>query len=180
MNRPKPRVNIELLLGISATFLSLAALIVSIFQTKIAREQQQASVWPYLQIGMFLSQDNNTSEFEVQLTNNGVGPALIKRISLAYQGKQYQTYHAVFTDEVAEVKDSAGSQAFWREVERGVVIKAGEEWPLFKLTGRDKSIVRASTKASNSTFHYVVTYSDVYGNCWRLDRNKVTSSECPD
>ncbi len=46
---PKKKISIDFLLGISAVFLSASALIVSIFQTTIFREQQYASVWPYME-----------------------------------------------------------------------------------------------------------------------------------
>ncbi|WP_461114717.1 hypothetical protein [Spirosoma jeollabukense] len=73
MAQARRRINIELLLGISATFLSLAALVVSIFQTKIAREQQQKSVLPYLQVRHQIK-NNGIAIF---LENEGVGPAFI-------------------------------------------------------------------------------------------------------
>lgn len=68
------RINIELLLGTSATFLSLTALVVSIFQTRIAREQQQASVWPHLQ-DQYVVMDK---KFTWSVINNGIGPAIVK------------------------------------------------------------------------------------------------------
>jgi len=80
------RINIELLLGISATFLSLAALVVSIVQTRIAREQQHASVWPYLQI----LASNFDNELHYGLENKGVGPAIIRDFEIAYRGKTYK------------------------------------------------------------------------------------------
>src|SRR6478672_2162589 len=90
--------NIELLLGISATLLSLCALVVSIFQTNlareqnaIAREQQQASVWPHIQA--VYSQNND--DFGWTIINNGVGPAIVKSLTLTYQGKAYKDAHAL-------------------------------------------------------------------------------------
>ena len=68
MATPRRRINIDMLLGISATLLSLAALVVSIFQTRIDRQQQKASVWPYLKT----SSDHIEDDFTF-----GIGPALI-------------------------------------------------------------------------------------------------------
>ena len=46
---PRKKINVSLLLGISAVFLSASALIVSIIQTTILRDQKYATVWPYIQ-----------------------------------------------------------------------------------------------------------------------------------
>ena len=42
------RPSTDRLLAFSAVLLSLAALVVAIFQTAILREQQRASAWPFL------------------------------------------------------------------------------------------------------------------------------------
>ncbi|MBD2700548.1 hypothetical protein IC229_07875 [Spirosoma sp. BT702] len=91
MPAPKKRINIELHLSLSATFLSLAALVVSIFQTKIAREQQQKSVLPYLQVRHQI-QDNSV---HIMLENKGVGPAFIRQILIGH-GKNESTDYVNF------------------------------------------------------------------------------------
>ena len=104
MAQPQRRINIELLLGISATFLSLAALIVSIFQTRIAREQQQASVWPYLQL--LVSQHNK--ECHIGIENKGVGPALVKKSEWLYGNKKYANAQDLYLTRFGQTKGGKG------------------------------------------------------------------------
>lgn len=98
MTEQKKRINIELLLSLSATFLSLAALIVAIFQTKIAREQQQKSVMPYLQIRHQITD----SQLQIILENKGVGPAFIKYTWIKHNEKGAPTYEKFLVHELAQ------------------------------------------------------------------------------
>ncbi|WP_138990508.1 hypothetical protein [Larkinella sp. C7] len=177
---PRKPINIELLLGLSATFLSVAALIVSIFQTRIAREQQQASVWPYIQ----LTSNHLDNNFELLLKNNGVGPALIKKVEFRYHGKSEFSHtkllnHIVNTETIQDSVRKAGR--FWNAVVPGDVIKAGDQIEIYKTTNSSYLADFLGQVTSDSTFQFQITYSDVYGNCWLLDRGEVTRlDDCPE
>ena len=118
------RFNIELLLGVSATFLSLAALIVSIFQTKIAREQQQASVWPRLMLGTSVEE----KVFNFSLINQGVGPAIVSKAETAYKGKKYSSH---FTPLFEELGRPVNGGWFTESLEPETVLKSGDKLDLF-------------------------------------------------
>lgn len=174
MAQPRRRINIELLLGISATFLSLAALVVSIFQTKIAREEQQASVWPYLQT----SGSHEDDSFTLKVINNGVGPALIKKVTYSYKDATY----AGHVDLLKSVEKNALSNSlrnkggrFYSSFSTGNVLKAGDDLDLYIVTHNEPKASLLSEATNDSSFHMRIVFGDVYGNCWQLDRNKVTS-----
>ncbi|WP_461104092.1 hypothetical protein [Spirosoma koreense] len=174
MSTPRQRINLELLLGISATFLSLAALIVSIFQTKIAREQQQASVWPYLQAGGSHEED----DFTLTVVNNGVGPALIKKVGYTYKGVSYPDQVALL--DAAEKKalpDSVRLKGghFYSSFSSGDVLKAGDAMELYIVKHNERKASVLEKVVRDSSFHMQIVFSDVYNNCWQLDQNKVTS-----
>jgi hypothetical protein len=177
---PKKPLNIELLLGLSATFLSLAALIVSIFQTKIARDQQHASVWPYLQI----NSNHLNNDFVLVLKNNGVGPGLIKRVEFQYQGTR-EASHIRLLNHIVNTEipqDSVKKLArFWNELVPGNIIKAGDEIEIYQTLKNEYAANFMEEVISDTTFQFRIIYSDVYGNCWEMDRNKVTElPNCPD
>ncbi|RRB17355.1 hypothetical protein [Larkinella knui] len=176
---PKKRINIELLLGLSATFLSFAALIVSIFQTRIAREQQQASVWPYVQ----LAGNHIDNDFVLVLKNNGVGPALLKKAEFGYRGKtaasHIKLFNEVITTEIP--RDSVQRVGrFWNDLRPGDVLKAGDEIEIYKTQNNSYWADFLSDVIADPTFQFRITYADVYGNCWLLDQGKVTPlDDCP-
>lgn len=182
MPAPKRRINIELLLGVSATFLSLAALVVSIFQTKIAREQQQASVWPHLQAD-YSKTDN---EFVWNIINNGIGPAIIRSVAVHYRGREYRDAYQLMNEQIQLFDKNTKNHKtvhvnlFYGGVFPGNVIKADGELTLGRLSENEGIADSMARVIRDSTYHFIVNYSDVYGNCWQLDGDKVTAiGECP-
>lgn len=179
MNPTKRRVNIELLLGISATFLSLAALVVSIFQTKIAREQQRASVWPHLQADVQVTND----AFNWAIVNNGVGPAIIKSVRMTYRSKPYHNARALLSEQIAQLalRSDESFETFYGAVSPGDVIKSDGELRLGQTAGNERIAQAMTQLIQDPSFRVTIVYSDVYANCWQLDGNKVTPlGNCPD
>lgn len=82
MNTPSRRINPEWVVAISAVIISLCALGVSIFQTRIMKQQQAHSVWPHLQV-----YNSNLNGLELTLENKGVGPALVNEVEYSFDGK---------------------------------------------------------------------------------------------
>ncbi|MBD2752312.1 hypothetical protein [Spirosoma validum] len=173
MDTPRRRINIELLLGISATFLSLAALVVSIFQTKIAREQQEASVWPRIATSSGVLELN----FTYSVANQGVGPAIIKSVETIYKGHKYPTLSVLLFQHTGHLNGGF----MHGTLEPEMVLKAGDEYELFKLMRNDEPLSSKLEKiVTDSSFHFRIRYADIYGNCWQLDQNKVTElGKCP-
>ncbi|MVM38223.1 hypothetical protein GO730_12640 [Spirosoma sp. HMF3257] len=174
------RINIELLLGVSATFLSLAALVVSIFQTKIAREQQHASVWPHLKDNYVVMD----KKFTWSLINNGVGPAIMKEVKLTYKGRMYKSPYQLMNEQI-ERTDEKGKHTdvgfFYSSVRPGEVIKNDGELLIGEITNSERIPEAFMHIVNDSLYHFSVVYSDVYNNCWRLEQGKVTPlAKCPD
>lgn len=182
MNLPKRRINPELLLSISATFLSLAALVVSIFQTKIAREQQQASVWPHLQTNYTKIND----EFAFSVVNNGVGPAIIKSVRIEYKGKRYKDFRQLVDEQIQQLirknrtETDITVKSMYGSVALGDVIKNDGELRFGRVSNNEPLAQALLEIIQSPLYRIIVVYSDVYGNCWQLDRDAVTPlSKCP-
>jgi hypothetical protein len=168
---PKKRINVELLLSLSATFLSLAALTVSIFQTKIAREQQHASVWPYLQLGA----SSNGTEYNYGIMNRGIGPAIVKEVEWIYRDSVYKHTHEFIYNEIGFAKGLGRSK-----MEPNEVFSPTSGVSLITVYGNDSLVNIVSKILESDLFRLRVTYSDVYGNCWRLDKDKTEKlADCP-
>src|SRR5580765_2265892 len=69
-----------------ALAISLLALAMGAYQTRLMQAQARASVWPIVSLGLsyFGNRDNGGFTWEVE--NNGVGPALIKSVTLSLDG----------------------------------------------------------------------------------------------
>ena len=169
---PSSRLNIELLLGLSATFLSFAALTVSIFQTKIAREKQHASVWPYLQTQI----STTTNVFRYGIVNKGIGPAIVKEVEWRSGDSTYKQTHEFVLNEIGSGK-GLGRSSFAPDA----VFSPEGSLSLITVYDNDSLSNIVSAKLDNESFNLRVIYSDVYGNCWELDQGKTRQlATCPE
>lgn len=76
--------------AVIAAFVGLLALAVSGYTAYLQRQQVRAQVWPYLEPGM------SSSKRKVSLFNKGVGPAIIRSVKIAVDGKPQRNWQAVF------------------------------------------------------------------------------------
>ena len=79
----KLNINYEKIFAILAYFVGLAAVGVSVYSAYTDHEYARLSVWPRLDI--LRSQGSNYFKYEV--SNNGIGPALIKYAKIKHDGK---------------------------------------------------------------------------------------------
>ncbi|HKE48576.1 MAG TPA: hypothetical protein VKB52_10975 [Rhodanobacteraceae bacterium] len=180
MSEPEAR-NARSALGANLT--SALALAVSIFalaigawQTRLMQGQARASVWPHLEIGYNSTYNSTTEEhsFVWRIDNNGVGPARIESVRLTLDGKPMKTWRDVlaafgFEGETRVSTTSlAGGQVIPPSLNRETAIEA----------------IRINTRAIASAFQSAVPrfrmdicYCSVYDDCWvaHWQQNKVDS-----
>jgi hypothetical protein len=163
-----------LLVGTAAILLSLAALVVSVVQTRILAAQQRAAVWPRLQLDMSHLDDN----FSVVLSNAGVGPAIVRSVEMRVHGRAYPTMWRLAQSEVMPAMGDRldATPRFYSDVVPGAVLRPGDETnPL--LTQRNETLARRLTAlTADTSFHARIGYSDVYGACWMLDNDTVRAA----
>ena len=161
-----PRLSTDRLLAFAAVFLSLAALVVAIFQTAILREQQRASAWPHLQ----LTTESIDEDFGMTLTNNGVGPALIRDVDIRYDGRAYPSLKTVFDDELRRQYplDSLGYGHYYTEVVAGDVLAAEQQAALFRVVNGPRAASLTQAEFGGERLRLTIRYADVYGNEWTL------------
>lgn len=164
------RISVEMLLGVSASFLSLCALVVSLLQTRIAREQQYAAVWPYLALGSGRVDD----KFTFYLENKGVGPAVVRSVELKHHGQTVPSYVSVFN---AALERFTGPR-FYVLVRPGSVLKPGEELRLFEIDKDPANAERLGALVADPGFAFRIVYADVYGNCWATTTAAVEPAAC--
>jgi len=172
-SKKKFRFDVNVLLGLSAVFLSASALIVSIIQTTIFKEQQFATVWPYMQISAFYSGNS----YSYGLENKGVGPAIIKNFTYTYQGKNYSSTREAF----AAIFGGGAKGVGYSAITKDYVFKSGESIATLTLDMPDSLIQDYISKWESTDLTLNLIYSDVYGNCWELSNGVTIRLEsCPD
>lgn len=158
----------DTIIAVAATITSICALIVTLYQTKLTREQQLKSVWPYLMI----AQQTDEAGGSVIVSNNGVGPAIIQRIELEYDGKIYGTMRELVLAMFRKKNRRPESVAFGQTaLYKGFVIPQGERITWMTVNGKE----------DNAYFwqqiqHHVkgqVLFQSIYGERWWSHFNDV-------
>ena len=170
---PLRQLSTDRLLAFSAVFLSLAALVVSIFQTAILREQQRASVWPHLQ----LYRANVDSNYTLKLVNNGVGPAVIRTFSVRSQGEHFDQVSTLSRRVIRDLGawDSLGRFGwYYSDIDAGEVVQAGQEIDLLTTLSSLPLQHALDSVFAPSRTEPRIRFADVYGNEWELAGNAVT------
>jgi hypothetical protein len=76
--------------AVIAALVGLLALCLSGYTAYLQRQQVRAQVWPYLEPGM------SSAKRKVMLFNKGVGPAIIRSVKIAVDGKPQRNWNTVF------------------------------------------------------------------------------------
>ena len=168
--RLPPRFNADKILAISAIAISVITAVVSGYQTKIMREQQYSSVWPYVQWDMTISPIEG---FDITVTNKGVGPAIIKSAVLQLDGQVVPVLD--YIDKLIGPLDSAA--IFYSSVDK-TVISPGEKVTVFRVS-KTPRLAKVDSKVYART-KLDICYCDIYGSCWTSHGAEVTKSSCGD
>ncbi len=169
------RIDRSLVVALVAVAISLIGTLVSIYEARVLREQQDllaeqksASAWPYLQAGPntnYTGDSVATIAYEVE--NKGIGPAILGDFKYLFNGQEYNLndIHAGVSEEVdsflivGRIQNSAIDST---------VILPGETITVFTLRVLPKfnrdHIWIASEIADRLSVEGC--YCSVYGDCW--------------
>ena len=82
----KGEINAQLITAICAVVIALAALFVAVWQARATRIHNCLSVKPNLDINQVVRQSDSTVQLD--LGNNGIGPAIIKEFEVHIDGRK--------------------------------------------------------------------------------------------
>ena len=118
---------IERLSHYGILMIALCALFASIWQGRIAHRHNKLTVKPYLDSSIV--QENDTHK--VTFSNEGFGPAILKKISFSYQGKTYDSLYEAL--EAANEKENVTGSFNYGE---NTIIAPGTTKLLVSFQGR--------------------------------------------
>ena len=171
--------NVEMTTALSAVVVGVAALIVAVDQSSIARQQAelmdktvQASVWPMVQFDFASEQDFRNARATLSLRNSGVGPAIIKGIQISKDGAPVPSLEA-YIERRLEVThgmrfDLDTTRGTGRVLSAGETVALGEaHWEL--AVGQIPSNMRNGIDAyfdEIGTVDGAICYCSVLDQCW--------------
>lgn len=119
----------EKLVQFGVLIVAISAVVISVWQGQLTKRHNELTVRPYFNFKRSNNAENQT--FEIQLANQGYGPAIIEEYYLFYKGKRYEDWMPVLTDK------KIGGTMRYSIYQKGDVIAAGEKLVILKVNNFD-------------------------------------------
>ncbi len=146
-----------------AVIIGLTTMFVYIYQARIMSKQLHASVWPYIEV----ISSQGPSGISIDITNKGVGPAIIKKYRIIIDGKEFKE------DRI----DSLLIKLVGRKLNRNLttiesrVLSAGDKINFILITDL-RDMVSLDSAMRKHPFSLEVCYSSIYDDCWQVKNGK--------
>lgn len=179
---------LDLTIAGSAILISCVSLFIATQQSRTMERTLAASSWPLLQFASGNTNDSGQLSIDMAIENEGVGPAIVRRIRMVYAGKEYDNPYELLRDCCAYVVKNAdptkmGAGTALTQPVEGKVIKGGDKITFFRMDlTPDNAEVWRKLDAARFNMTFDTCYCSVLGDCWQsdlksLDQNKV--DKCP-
>jgi hypothetical protein len=188
------RLRFDLIVALAALLISGVAAGSSAYQTYVIRKQFSATVWPYL---TFITSSSTDRYFELDVSNPGIGPALILDSAVTRDGKRIERPvgpstvpaigAAIEPDTIAAKADehkfgAAPANTTASTLLPADVIPAGQKLELLRVQGK---FVTRHVLADIHRVDLTLCYCSLLGDCWtkRLQDSLVKPrpvSACPE
>lgn len=145
--------------SVFAVALSIAALLVSLVEVATVRAQQRATAWPYVEISASYSDDG----FRLDLTNKGVGPALMSDVSLTRNSQPIENLNSFIAETVGDA-DAFSYDLYSTTNPSNSVIAAGETITLFSVPWEPRT--RKFVSALDGLIDVETCYCSIHRECW--------------
>ncbi|MEO0449333.1 MAG: hypothetical protein AAFZ74_03320 [Pseudomonadota bacterium] len=157
------------ILGLVAIVISLSALGVSVLEVTSLKDQQKASVWPYLE----LSQNYSGQGFQVTVANKGVGPALLGDIGFIYENQKVANSNDLdaLIERVVGPERAFSYDTYRSNNASNSVLAPGEEAILFGVPWTANT--RAFVEGVGGKISVQGCYCSVYEECWSVEMGSV-------
>jgi hypothetical protein len=174
----------SLLATVALSIISLCALIVSIYQTRVLSMQQEvmaeqqrimtesakAQLWPNVGVIRYRAYDSEgkyLDSLEFMIGNNGTGPAIIEKATVQYKGKNVESWGELF--KLTNYPDTLSTIVYNGSISRRVlpansssrVLGLSENQPLMEHIGR---II------DNEGFTITICYRSVFNEYWLYEQ----------
>jgi hypothetical protein len=181
------KLNTDRVVSLTAMIVGLGSLFIIVYQTTLLREQQKASVLPYLMIGLQVTDARSY----IIMRNTGIGPALIEDVVLHHQGREIRQdpYDFLLAVRPESVRNDGLSVD---KVVPGRLVPAGEWINMLGSEGNGQAMAgtlmsvfdigevpqawydaRGIPKSGPDKAIIEITYQSVYGDRWRLTSDTI-------
>jgi hypothetical protein len=151
-----------------AIIINIITVMVYIYQAHIMQRQQHASVWPYVE---WLPSFNEETYF-IEITNNGIGTAIIKNVEVELDGKSYPSIDSLFVDLIGTAYFPHNTSTIHNRV-----MPPGKSIRLFQINAA-KWAQQVFMEMRKHKFKLSICYESIYGDAWTSEGMEVIESKC--
>ena len=153
----------DTLVAVFALLASSVAAGAMVYQTRVIEEQFSATIWPYLSVDIY----NDEKSVAVHLTNDGVGPAIIRSARLVVDGKAATGWNdllqPLYDDPSLKGKGRLSAQT--SSVDASDSVRPGDSKSLFAISTTNEQLIAAIKKHRISL---EFCYCSINNRCWKL------------
>lgn len=171
MNVPTPQEEIPAtpmrsarpdLTSVLALAVSVFALAIGTWQTRLMQSQARAGVWPYLSIGYTYTNNVDSNAFIWTIDNNGVGPARVQSVTVGVDGKRMRNWDEVLSALGTPKRPSMATTSFAGSV---IPPSTNRETTIAAIRVNDREL-GLLFKNAIERFQMDICYCSVYDDCW--------------
>ena len=145
------KISLEKLSNYSILLISISALFVSVWQINVSQNHNKLSVKPYLDYHLI----QTDSTLTINISNQGFGPAIIKKITFSYENNKYYSLEKLLRKS-GEIKNRIGSYQYTENS----ILAAESSKLLVKLKGIKLRKV-----------HVIINYETIYEEKGKFEFN---------
>lgn len=177
---PRWRLDYNMVSALAISVISLCALVVSIYQTRLlvrqnelANQTAKAQMWPHLEFaagGNF--DDDLVKEIYLNLSNEGTGPAIIEEFFYTYQGASTDSWWPLYDHLFLSDTSLTPAINFTnRPLLKDEIIQVGEKITTLKLVPVQPEKVQEGMEAiwGETQPEITLCYRSVFGDRWEIN-----------
>jgi len=176
-------LKVEILITLPTLIISVALAYFSFVQADVSRKMQRTETWPYVSYGTDNSSPEVKNEISFSLSNDGVGPALLKEVEFLYDRRPMRD-PIEFIQHCCAVAAKAAAKNLTFTTDRvDGVLRPGEKRKFIRLAQTEQN--KPLWNKLNEERWKVVTrscYCSIFDDCWVFDSRTEQPSEvknCP-
>ncbi len=167
----KPKLTLNTIVGVCAIVTSICAIIITLYQTRLQRIQQYASVKPIIMaysnsFSDVKKQAGESYQYELLIVNQGLGPAIITDYAFYYKNKSYKNIAHILRQIKSAHKLDSTKVVMLANLWKNEILPVGEKVSLIKV---DDEIL--GPLVEKSLIKVMVQYKSLYGQEWKFISN---------
>jgi hypothetical protein len=145
-----------------AIAVSVFALALGAYQTRLMQSQARAGVWPFVSIGYTYSSNVDKDAFIWSVNNNGVGPAKVEWVTVKLDDKPMKHWQDVLEALGANASVSMATSSLDGEV---IPPNTNRETTVQPIKINEREVAKLF-KTAEHRFKMDICYCSVYDECW--------------